>query len=327
MSEITYLEAVRSALCEEMRRDESVFLIGEDIGVYGGTCGVTQGMIYEFGAERMIETPVSELGYTGIGVGAALSGSRPVVEIMFSDFVSVAFDQIVNQAAKMRFMSGGIIKLPVVFRMPFGAGTGAAAQHSQCPESWFANVPGLKIIAPSTPYDVKGLLKAAIRDDNPVIFFEHKLLYNTTGEVPEEEYILPVGKADIKRQGEDLSIFTYSYMTGLCLNAANLLEKEGISAEVVDLRTLVPLDRQTVISSARKTKRALIVHEAAQTGGFGGEICATIAGSDAFNQMKAPIFRVCAPDLPMAFSKEIESKMIPDEAGIVEAVKKMLKKG
>lgn len=324
MSEITYLEAVKTALCEEMRRDENVFLIGEDIGVYGGTCGVTLGMIDEFGAERMIETPVSELGYTGIGVGAALSGSRPVVEIMFSDFVTVAFDQIVNQAAKIRFMSGGNVTLPVVFRMPFGAGTGAAAQHSQCPESWFTNVPGLKIIAPSTPYDVKGLLKAAIRDDNPVIFFEHKLLYKTIGEVPEEEYVLPIGKADIKRQGEDLSIFTYGYMTGICLNAANLLEKEGVSIEIVDLRTLVPLDRQTIINSAKKTKRALIVHEAAQTGGFGGEICATIAGSDVLTSLKSPILRICAPDLPMAFSEEIEAKMIPDEADIVENVRKML---
>ena len=325
MSEITYLQAVRDALTEEMRRDEDVFLIGEDIGVYGGTCGVTEGMIHEFGPERIIETPVSELGYTGIGVGAALTGSRPVVEIMFSDFVTVAFDQIVNQAAKMRFMSGGQIRLPLVIRTPFGAGTGAAAQHSQCPESWFANVPGLKIIAPSNAYDAKGLLKAAIRDDNPIIFFEHKLLYREKGEVPEEEYVLPIGKADIKRAGKDITLISYGRMALFCLKAAEILEKEGIGAEVLDLRTLVPLDSQAIIQSVKKTGRALIVHESAQTGGFGGEIAAVIAGSEAFFNMKAPVERLAGCDYPVAFSQEIEAQMLPDIKKIVEKAKKLVK--
>ncbi len=325
MSEITYLQAVRDALAEEMRRDEDVFLIGEDIGVYGGTCGVTEGMIHEFGPERMIETPVSELGYTGIGVGAALTGSRPVVEIMFSDFVTVAFDQIVNQAAKMRFMSGGQIRLPLVIRTPFGAGTGAAAQHSQCPESWFANVPGLKIIAPSSAYDAKGLLKAAIRDDNPVIFFEHKLLYKEKGEVPEEEYVLPIGKADIKRAGKDITLIAYGHMALFCLQAAEILEKEGIGAEVLDPRTLVPLDSEAIIRSVKKTGRALIVHESAQTGGFGGEIAAVIAGSEALFNMKAPVERLAGSDYPVAFSREIEAQMLPDIKRIVEKAKKLVK--
>ena len=325
MGKITYLQAVKDALAEEMRRDEDVFLLGEDIGVYGGTCGVTQGLIEEFGPERLLETPVSELGYTGIGVGAALTGSRPVVEIMFSDFVTVAFDQIVNQAAKMRLMSGGQAKLPVVFRMPFGAGTGAAAQHSQCPESWFANVPGLTIVTPSTPHDVKGLLKSAIRSDGPVVFFEHKLLYKEEGEVPEGDYTLPIGRADIKRAGEDISIFTYSYMTGVCLKAAEQLAQEGIRAEVVDIRTLVPLDKDAVIASVKKTGRALIVHEAPFTGGFGGEIAAVIAGSDAFSALRSPIARVCAADLPMAFSREIERQILPDAGDVADAARELMK--
>jgi pyruvate dehydrogenase E1 component beta subunit len=325
MSKITYLQAVRNALSEEMRRDDDVFLIGEDIGVYGGTCGVTEGMIDEFGPERMMETPVSELAYTGIGVGAALTGSRPVVEIMFSDFVTVAYDQIVNQAAKMRFMSGGQISLPLVIRTPFGAGTGAAAQHSQCPESWFTNVPGLKIIAPSNAYDAKGLLKAAIRDDNPVIFFEHKLLYKETGEVPDEEYLLPIGKADIKRSGEDISLIAYGRMVGFCLQAAEQLSKEGISAEVVDLRTLVPLDKKCIVASVKKTGRALVVYESALTGGFGGEVAAAIAGSEAFYYLKAPVARLGASDYPIAFSREIEAQMLPDKDKIAAAVKNLLK--
>ncbi len=324
MGKLTYAQAVKQALAEEMRRNKDVFLMGEDVGAYGGVCGVTKGLIDEFGPERIMETPVAELGYTGIGVGAALTGMRPVVEIMFSDFVTVAFDQIVNQAAKMRFMSGGRLRLSVVFRMPFGAGTGAAAQHSQCPESWFANVPGLKIIAPANAYDAKGLLKAAIRDDNPVIFFEHKLLYPKACDMPDEEYLLPIGRADIKKRGSDISIITYAYMTGVCLDAAEGLKKEGISAEVVDLRTLLPLDKDAIIKSAMKTKRVLIVHEAPETGGFGGEIAATIAGSGAFCSLKAPVIRLCGMDLPIAFSKDIESRQIPDAERIKSAVKKMM---
>ena len=257
---ITYAQALHDALFEEMRRDESVLLIGEDIGVYGGAGGVTQGLLAAFGPERVMETPVSEMGFTGIGVGAAIMGLRPVVEYMFSDFSAVAFDAIVNQAAKARFMFGGSFNVPLVLRLPYGAGTGAAAQHSQCPESWFANVPGLKIAAPSTAYDAKGLLKAAIRDDNPVLFFEHKLLYGETGDVPEGDYTVPLGTADVKRKGADATVIAFGRMALLALQAAEALARKGVDTEVIDLRTLKPLDRACIIASVRKTGRAVIVH-------------------------------------------------------------------
>jgi pyruvate/2-oxoglutarate/acetoin dehydrogenase E1 component len=323
MRNITFSQAVREALAEEMRRDRDVFLIGEDIGVYGGVCGVTKGLIGEFGGERVMETPISELGFSGMGIGAAITGSRPVVEIMFSDFASVAFDQIVNQAAKIRFMSGGSMHVPIVFRMAYGSGTGAAAQHSQCPESWFANVPGLKIVIPSDAYDAKGLLKAAVRDNDPVLFFEHKLLYGDFSPVPGEEYLLPIGKACIKQKGEDVTVVSYGRMASLCLEAAEMLRGSGVSAEVIDLRTLVPLDKSCIIESVKKTGRLLIVHEAPVTGGFGGEIAAAVTESAAFHSLKAPVVRLCGRDCPMAFSPELEKGFVPGTEGIVKAAREL----
>ncbi len=317
MRTITYAKAVKEAMCEEMRRDSNVFLLGEDVGVYGGSFGVSAGMIDEFGPERVMDTPISEAAIAGAAVGAAAAGMRPIFEIMFSDFVTITMDQIVNQAAKLRFMTGGQAEVPLVLRTAGGSGTGAAAQHSQSLESWFCHVPGLKVIAPSTPYDAKGLLKAAIKDNNPVIFFEHKLLYKQEGGVPEEDYVLPIGKADVKRQGKDVTVITYSRMVNVCLEAAEKLAKLGVSAEVVDLRTLKPLDEETIISSVKKTGRALIVHEACKTGGLGGEIAAIIS-DEAFSYLKAPIKRLAGLDIPVPFSKELEKNFVPT----VEAVRK-----
>lgn len=317
MRTITYAKAVNEAMCEEMRRDSNVFLLGEDVGVYGGSFGVSAGMIDEFGPERVMDTPISEAAIAGAAVGAAAAGMRPIFEIMFSDFVTITMDQIVNQAAKLRFMTGGQAEVPLVLRTAGGSGTGAAAQHSQSLESWFCHVPGLKVIAPSTPYDAKGLLKAAIKDNNPVIFFEHKLLYKQEGGVPEEDYVLPIGKADVKRQGKDVTVITYSRMVNVCLEAAEKLAKLGVSAEVVDLRTLKPLDEETIISSVKKTGRALIVHEACKTGGLGGEIAAIIS-DEAFSYLKAPIKRLAGLDIPVPFSKELEKNFVPT----VEAVRK-----
>ena len=317
MRTITYAKAVKEAMCEEMRRDNNVFLLGEDVGVYGGSFGVSAGMIDEFGPERVMDTPISEAAIAGAAVGAAAAGMRPIFEIMFSDFVTITMDQIVNQAAKLRFMTGGQAEVPLVLRTAGGSGTGAAAQHSQSLESWFCHVPGLKVIAPSTPYDAKGLLKAAIKDNNPVIFFEHKLLYKQEGGVPEEDYVLPIGKADVKRQGKDVTVITYSRMVNVCLEAAEKLAKLGVSAEVVDLRTLKPLDEETIISSVKKTGRALIVHEACKTGGLGGEIAAIIS-DEAFSYLKAPIKRLAGLDIPVPFSKELEKNFVPT----VEAVRK-----
>lgn len=324
MREITYAQAVKEAMCEEMRRDENVFLMGEDVGIYGGAFGVSLGMVEEFGPERVIDTPISELGYVGAGVGAALLGMRPIVEIMFSDFISCAFDQIANQAAKIRYMFGGKARVPMVLRTPAGCGTGAAAQHSQSPEAWLLNVPGLKVIAPSTPYDAKGLLKAAIRDDNPVIFFENKLLYRRKGEVPEEEYVLPIGKADIKREGSDISVITYGRMVPMCLDVAEKLAAEGIDFEVLDLRTLAPLDRQAITESVKKTGRAIIVHEACKTGGFGGEISASITESDAFYYLDAPVVRLGGMDVPIPYNLELESNVVPTAERLIEAAKKIM---
>ncbi len=283
MRELSYLEAVREALRQEMQNDERVFIIGEDVGVYGGAFGVTRGLVEEFGEERVIDTPISEYGIAGAITGAALTGMRPVGEIMFMDFTTFAMEQLVNQAAKMRFMFGGTIEVPFVLRCPAGSGSGAAAQHSQSLENWFVHVPGLKVVMPSTPYDVKGLLLSSIRDDNPVIFVEHKLLYKTKGPVPEEAFTIPLGSADVKRPGRDLTIVATSIMVKRSLEAAGVLAQDGIEAEVVDPRTLKPLDEETIIQSVVKTGRVLIVHEACKTGGFGGELAAVIAGSEAFD--------------------------------------------
>ncbi len=326
MSVITVKQAVSDALAEEIRRDVKVFLLGEDMGVYGGGFGVTKGFLNEFGPDIIMDTPISEGGFTGMAVGAAMMGYRPVVEYMFSDFVTCAMDLIVNQAAKLRFMLGAQVKAPIVFRTPAGSGTGAAAQHSQSLEAWFAHVPGLKVVMPATPYDAKGLLKAAIRDDNPVVFFEHKIGYSVTGEVPDGiDYTVPIGKADIKRAGKDVTIISYSYTLIKCLEAAKRLEKLGIDAEVLDLRTLYPLDAQACIESVKKTGKVLIVHESVQKFGVGAEVASIIADSDAFFYLDRPIRRFGGLDIPIPYAPELEAQVVPQTETIVEAVINLLK--
>lgn len=324
--EITYLEAVREAMSQEMRANEDVFILGEDIGVYGGAFGVTRGMIEEFGPERVRNTPISEAAIAGAAVGSALTGMRPILELQFSDFITIAMDQIVNQAAKTRYMFGGKGKVPMVLRTPSGSGTGAAAQHSQSLEAWMAHIPGLKVVQPSTAYDAKGLLKAAIDDDNPVIFFEHKLLYRTFGEVPEEQYKIPLGKADIKRDGKDMTVVATAIMVHKALEAAEILEKDGFSIEVVDPRTLVPLDEETIVQSVKKTGHLLIIHEAVKRGGFGGEIASMIAESDAFDYLDAPIRRLGGKPVPIPYNPNLEKAAIPQVEDIVAIVKETLKK-
>jgi pyruvate dehydrogenase E1 component beta subunit len=325
MREITYLEAVREAMSQEMRINEDVFIMGEDIGVYGGAFGVTRGMIEEFGPERVRNTPISEAAIAGGAVGAALTGMRPILELQFSDFITIAMDQLVNQAAKIRYMFGGKGKVPMVVRTPAGSGTGAAAQHSQSLEAWMAHIPGLKVVQPSTAYDVKGLLKAAIDDDNPVIFYEHKLLYKTKGEVPEEQYSIPLGKADIKRPGKDVTIVATSIMVHRALEAAAELEKEGIDVEVVDPRTLVPLDEETIIESVKKTGRLIVVHEAVKRGGFGGEIASVIAESEAFDYLDAPIKRLGALPVPIPYNPQLEKATVPQVPDIIQAVRETVR--
>ncbi len=319
-NEITYAQAVREAMCEEMRRDKNVFLMGEDVGVYRGAFGVTQDMYLQF-PDRVIDTPISEAGFVGCAIGAAVEGMRPIVEIMFSDFMSVCWDMLLNQAPKMHFMFGGKVSVPMVLRTASGCGTGAAAQHSQSLEAMLCHIPGLKVVVPSTPYDAKGLLKSAIRDNNPVIFLEQKLLYRTKGIVPEREYTIPLGKADIKRPGTDCTIVTYGRMTHFCLRAAETLAREGISVEVIDLRTLLPMDKNAIVESVKKTKHILIVHEAVKTGGIGGEIAASVAESEAFYYLDAPIRRLGAEDTPVPFSPVLEKGVLPDEDKICAAVR------
>lgn len=324
MSVITYKQAVSDALAEEMRRDEKVFMMGEELGPYNGCFGVTKGFLEEFGPDRIMDTPISEGAFTGMAVGAAMMGYRPIVEYMFSDFVTCAMDLIANQAAKQHFMLGGQVKVPMVMRTPAGSGTGAAAQHSQSLEAWFAHVPGLKVIMPSTPYDAKGLLKAAIRDDNPILFYEHKIGYSVKGEVPEEEYLIEIGKADTKREGKDLTIISYSYTLQKCLQAAAELEKEGIDAQVVDLRTIYPLDAEHIIQSVKKTGKALIVHESVQKFGVGAEVAAVIADSEAFFYLDRPIKRFGGLDVPIPYSPELEAQVVPQVDTIVKAAKELL---
>ncbi|WP_047982681.1 alpha-ketoacid dehydrogenase subunit beta [Ornithinibacillus contaminans] len=324
MREITYLEAVREAMSQEMRKNDDVFILGEDIGVYGGAFGVTRGMIEEFGPDRVRNTPISEAGIAGAAVGSALTGMRPILELQFSDFITIALDQLVNQAAKIRYMYGGKGKVPIVVRTPSGSGTGAAAQHSQSLEAWVAHIPGLKVVQPSTAYDAKGLLKAAMDDDNPVIFYEHKLLYKTSDEVPEEAYSIPLGKADIKREGKDVTIVATAIMVHRALEAAKELEKDGISVEVVDPRTLVPLDEETIIKSVSKTGRVVVVHEAVKRGGYGGEIVSMIAESEAFDYLDAPIKRLGGAPSPVPYNPELEKSHAPQVADIIRAVKETL---
>ncbi len=317
MREITYLEAVREAMTQEMERDESVFLIGEDVGKYGGAFGASFGMLEQFGPERILDTPITELGLTGAATGAALVGMRPIAEIMFMDFTTLASEQLVNQAAKLRFMFGGKATVPMVLRTPAGSGTGAAEHHSQSLENWFVHIPGLKVVMPSTPYDAKGLLIAAIRDNNAVVFVEHKLLYKMKGPVPEELYEIPLGTAEVKREGKDLTIVATSIMVQRSLAAAEQLAEEGIEVEVVDPRTLRPLDSGPIIDSVIKTGRVLIVHEAVKTGGFGGELAAIIGESKAFGYLDAPIVRLAGLDIPIPYNRNLELHAVPQVEDIV----------
>jgi pyruvate dehydrogenase E1 component beta subunit len=321
--EMTFAEAIRLALAEEMRRDPTVFIIGEDIGRGGGVFKVTDGLIDEFGPQRVIDSPISEAAITGIGVGTAVTGMRPVVEIMFGDFITLAMDQIVNQAAKFRYMTGGQARVPMVVRTTLGAGRSSAAQHSQSLYAWLAHIPGLKVIIPSTPYDAKGLLKSAIRDDNPVVFYEDKMMYKLTGPVPLDDYTIPIGVADVKRQGDDVTLVATSSMVHVANKAADLLAEEGISAELVDPRCLKPLDIGTVLASVRKTGRALVVDEGYHSYGITAEIAALISEL-AFDDLDAPVQRLGAMDVPIPFSPALEFETIPTEAMIVDIVKRNL---
>jgi pyruvate dehydrogenase E1 component beta subunit len=310
-----------------MRQDPEVFILGEDIGVYGGAFGVTRGMLEEFGPERIRDTPISEAAIAGAATGAALMGMRPIMEIMFMDFLTISMNQLVNQAAKIRFMFGGKASIPMVVRAPAGSGTGAAAQHSQSLEAWFIHTPGIKVVAPATAADAKGLLISAIRDNNPVIFMEHKLLYRTKGNVPEELYVIPLGKASVKREGSDLTILAYSIMVPRALEAAEQLAEEGIDIEVVDLRSLKPLDEETIIRSVSKTGRVLIAHEAPKTGGFGGELAAIIAESEAFDYLDAPIRRLAGRNIPIPYNRTLERSAVPQVEDIVTAARTLAQEG
>ena len=322
---ISYKDALNEALRQEMQRDENVIVIGEDVGVYGGGFEVTGGLIREFGPKRVLDTPISEAAFIGTAIGAALGGLRPVAELMFGDFMAVCWDQIMNEAAKIRFMYGNGLSVPMVIRTAQGGGTGAAAQHSQSLESMYCHVPGLKVVMPATPYDAKGLLVSSIRDNDPVIFLEGKLLYEETGEVPEQSYSIPLGKADIKREGKDISLITYGRMLGDCLKAASALQNEGIDCEIIDLRTLVPLDRDTMLSSVAKTGRAVIVHESVQFGGFGAELLSQIMESEVYGSLKAPVRRLGAKYCPIPSSPTLEASVFPDAGAIIKAVKEAMK--
>lgn len=324
MRELTYAEALREALRQKMASDNRVFIIGEDVGVYGGAFAVTAGLIDEFGGERIIDTPISEAAITGACVGAALTGLRPVGEIQFMDFVTLSMEQLVLQAAKIRFMSGGKATVPMVLRMPGGSGTGAAAQHSESLENWFVHVPGLKVVMPSTPYDAKGLLVAAIEDDNPVIFVEHKLLYRTKGHVPEEMYRVPLSQTSVVRQGRDLTVVATSIMVARALEAAEKLAGEGVELEVIDPRTLSPLDEGPIIASVVKTGKALIIHEAVKTGGFGGELVARIVESEAFDYLDAPIRRLAGLDIPTPYNRQLEYHAVPQVETIIAEARKLV---
>lgn len=327
MREITFLEAIRETMSQEMRQNPDVFIMGEDIGLYGGAFGVTNGMLEEFGPERVRSTPISEAAISGAAVGAAVTGMRPILELQFSDFITIAMDNIVNQAAKLRYMFGGKGQVPMVVRTPSGSGAGFAAQHSQSLEAWTVHIPGLKVVQPSTPYDAKGLLKAAMDDNNPVIFYEHKLLYRHKGEVPEELYAIPLGVADVKREGRDVTIVATAIMVHRSLEAAKVLEKDGIEVEVIDPRTLVPLDEEAIIRSVKKTGRLVVVHEAVKRGGIGGEIASIIAESEAFDYLDAPIVRLGGAPVPIPYNPELEKRAVPQVEDIVRAVRQLLNKG
>jgi pyruvate dehydrogenase E1 component beta subunit len=323
MRELSYAEALREGLRQAMESDPRVFMIGEDIGVYGGAFGVSAGLLDQFGGQRIIDTPISEAGIAGACIGAALTGMRPVGEVQFMDFVTLMMEQMVLQAAKVRFMFGGKATVPMVLRMPGGSGTGAAAQHSESLENWFVHVPGLKVVMPSNAYDAKGLLLASIDDDNPVIFVEHKLLYKTKTDVPEAPYRIPLSQTHIVREGRHVTVVATSIMVSRALAAADELTKEGIELEVIDPRTLKPLDDAPIIESVKKTGRALVVHEAVEIGGFGGEIVARIAGSEAFDYLEAPVKRLAGLDIPIPYNRELERNTVPQIDSIIREARKL----
>jgi 2-oxoisovalerate dehydrogenase E1 component beta subunit len=316
---VSYLEAIRDGIWEEMDRDDRVFVLGEDVGVYGGAFGVTAGMVERFGAERVVDTPISEDAIVGAAIGAAMMGLRPIAEMQFMDFIACAFDPLTNFAAKSRYRTG--VGVPIVVRGPSGGGVHGGPFHSQNPEAYFTHTPGLKVVQPATAYDAKGLIKSAIRDEDPVIFFEHKYLYRRVREsLPEEDYVVPIGKARIARKGRDLSVLTYGAMVWVALDAAAQLEAEGIDCEVVDLRTLLPLDEETIFESVGKTNRALILHEDTRTGGVGAEISAMLS-EKCFEKLDAPIVRVTAPDTPVPFSPPLEEFFLPNADKVARAAR------
>jgi len=320
--ELTFAQAIREALAEELRRDSTVCIIGEDVAEAGTPFKVLSGLVEEFGKERIIDTPISEAGFTGVGVGAAMTGMRPVIDIMFGDFLTLTMDQMVNQAAKVHYMSGGKWKVPMVLRTTLGASRRSAAQHSQSLHAWFSHVPGLKVVLPSTPYDAKGLLKSAIRDENPVVFFEDKMMYKLKGPVPAEDYTIPFGLADVKLEGEDITLVATSSMVQVALGAAVMLEKIGISAEVIDPRTMWPLDEKALIASARKTSRAMVIDEGYERYGVTAEIASVIA-EGAFFDLEAPVKRMGAMHVPIPFSPPLEDVTVPTEQMVFEAAKKL----
>jgi pyruvate dehydrogenase E1 component beta subunit len=323
---LSYREALNQAMREEMLRDDRVFLIGEEVGYYQGAFKVSKGFVEEFGPQRVVDTPITEAGFTGLAIGAAMAGLRPIVELMTFNFGILALDQIVNNAAKIRYMSGGQLSVPMVIRGPGSAAHQLAAQHSQSLEAWFCHVPGLKVIAPATPHDAKGLLKSAIRDENPVIFIEAQLLYGTKGTVGEGDYTIPIGKAEVKRQGQDVTVVAYSKMLLLALEAGEKLAGEGISVEIVDLRTLKPLDIETIVTSVKKTGRLVIVEEGWHFAGLGAQIAESVY-SQAFDYLDAPVVRVTGEEVPMPYTRPLEDAAIPDPARVVTAVKRLLKRG
>jgi len=323
MRKITYRTALNEALYEEMTRDATVFLIGQDIGTYGGAFRVTDGLLAKFGTKRVIETPISEAAIAGAAVGAAIMGTKPVAEIMFQDFSTLAMDQIFNCGAKMRYLHAGLVKVPMVIRMPFGAMVGGGAHHCQSIEAMFCHMPGIIVVVPSTPYDAKGLLKLSIRDPNPIIFLEHKLLYGVQGDVPKEEYTVPLRKAEIKRQGKHVTVVTWGLMVNKALAAAVELAEKGVELEVLDLRTLYPFDKEAIINSVKKTGKLIIAHEACKTGGFGGEIAA-IVSKEAFGYLDAPIERIAALDTPVPFSPPLLEFFLPNEKNIIDVAQAMV---
>jgi acetoin:2,6-dichlorophenolindophenol oxidoreductase subunit beta len=323
--ELSFAEAIREALAQSMEADARVFIMGEDIGVYGGAFGVTGDLIHRFGEDRVRDTPIAELGGAGVAVGAAVAGARPVYEFQFSDFATLAMEQIVNQAAKMRYMLGGKASVPVVFRMPCGSGTGAAAQHSQSLEAWFGHVPGLKVLQPSTPEDAKGMILAAIDDPDPVLVFEHKLLYKIKGHVPEEMYRTPIGKAVVRREGTDATVVAAAIMVHKALEAAEILAGEGINVEVIDLRSIRPIDTETIFESVKKTTRLAIVYEGVKTLGIGAEISALVAESDAFDYLDAPILRMGGSESPIPYNPVLEKSAVPQVDGIVDGLRNLVK--